>query len=35
MLVCGPLDLDYAREWAGQLGISERLETVLRESGRS
>lgn len=35
LLVCGPLELDYARKWAEQLGIAERLEAVLRESDRS
>jgi hypothetical protein len=35
LLVCGPLDLDYLREWARHLAIPERLETVLREAERA
>jgi len=35
LIVCGPLDLDYLREWSGRLGITDRLERVLRESGRT
>jgi hypothetical protein len=33
--VCGPLDLPYTRRWARHLAIPERLENVLRESGRA
>ena len=35
LLICGPLDLPYLREWAAHLGVGERLEHVLRESGRA
>ncbi len=35
LMLCGPLDLAYLRKWAAHLGIPERLERVLRESGRA
>lgn len=35
LLVCGPLDLAYLRHWARHLAITDRLESVLRESGRA
>ncbi len=34
LLVCGALDLAYLRKWSAHLGISERLDRVLRESNR-
>jgi len=35
LLVCGPLDLPYLRKWAEHLGITDRLNDALRESGRA
>ena len=35
LLVCGQLDTAYLRKWAEHLGISDRLERALRESGRA
>jgi len=35
LFVCGPLDLEYLRRWAEYLGIPERLDRTLRESGRA
>lgn len=35
LLVCGPLDLGYLRQWAAHLDVSDRLDRALRESGRS
>jgi hypothetical protein len=35
LLVCGALDSAYLRKWAMHLGIEERLERALRESGRA
>lgn len=35
LIVCGPLDPAYLRKWSGHLGITERLDRVLRESGRA
>lgn len=35
LLVCGPVDLAYLRKWAGHLGITDRLERAMRESGRA
>ncbi|HVS10560.1 MAG TPA: hypothetical protein VMS76_11865 [Planctomycetota bacterium] len=35
LFICGPLDLEYLRRWAEHLGIPERLDRTLRESGRA
>jgi hypothetical protein len=35
LAVCGALDTAYLRKWADHLAISDRLERVLRESGRA
>lgn len=32
-LVSGPLDMEYVREWAAKLGVSERLDRTLRDLG--
>jgi hypothetical protein len=29
----GELDLDYLREWAGELNVSDLLERALKEAG--
>ena len=31
----GNLDLEYLREWAGQLGVQDRLTCLVKEAGRA
>jgi hypothetical protein len=35
LLVCGPLDTAYLRQWAAHLQIADRLERALAAAGRT
>jgi hypothetical protein len=35
LLVCGPVDLPHLKKWAKHLGVTDRLDRALRESGRA